>query len=72
MAKNKVIYGGNVLIDLTNDTVNANALLSGYTAHDRAGDSINGAVSFVTYYTGSTAPSDSLGSDGDIYLQITS
>lgn len=72
MAKNKVIYDGNVLIDLTNDTVNANTLLSGYTAHDRAGDSISGAVSFVTYYTGSTAPSDSLGSDGDIYLQITS
>lgn len=27
------------------------------------------AVPFVTYYTGSSAPSSSLGSDGDIYLQ---
>jgi len=26
-------------------------------------------VSFITYYTGTSAPSSSLGSDGDIYLQ---
>lgn len=29
------------------------------------------AVPIVTYYTGSTAPSSSLGSDGDIYLQTS-
>ena len=28
-------------------------------------------ISFSTYYTGSSAPSSSLGSDGDIYLQTT-
>ena len=72
MAKNKVIYDGNVLIDLTNDTVTANTLLSGATAHDRGGNSISGNVSFVTYYTGTTAPSSSLGNDGDIYLQTVS
>lgn len=72
MAKNKVIYDGNTLIDLTNDTVTANTLLSGATAHDRHGDSISGAVSFVTYYTGTSAPSSSLGNDGDIYLQTVS
>lgn len=27
------------------------------------------SVAFVTYYTGSSAPSSSLGIDGDIYLQ---
>lgn len=69
MAKNKVIYDGNVLIDLTNDTVTANTLLSGSTAHDRGGNAISGAVAFVTYYTGSSAPSSSLGNNGDIYLQ---
>ena len=69
MAKNKVIYDGNVLIDLTNDTVTANTLLSGATAHDRGGNAISGAVQFVTYYTGTSAPSASLGVDGDIYLQ---
>lgn len=31
--------------------------------------SVTGTLSFVTYYTGSTAPSSSLGNDGDIYLQ---
>lgn len=44
--KNKIIYGGNVLIDLTADTVDPSHLLSGYTAHDRSGTPIEGACSF--------------------------
>lgn len=71
MAKNKVVYDGNVLIDLTSDTVTADTLLQGATAHDRHGDAIQGNVAFVTYYTGSSAPSASLGDNGDIYLQTT-
>lgn len=43
MAYSKIIYGGNVLIDLTADTVTADALLSGTTAHDKAGNAITGA-----------------------------
>ena len=67
---NKVaLSDGTVLIDLTSDTVEASALRSGYTAHDRSGASISGALQVVTYYTGSSAPSSSLGSNGDIYLQ---
>lgn len=31
--------------------------------------SVTGTLSFVTYYTGSSAPASSLGNDGDIYLQ---
>ena len=31
--------------------------------------SVTGTLSFVTYHTGSAAPSSSLGNDGDIYLQ---
>jgi len=42
MAKNKIIYGNTVLIDLTSDTLTASKLAYGYTAHDRHGDSITG------------------------------
>ena len=34
MAYSKIIYGGNVLIDLTGDTVAADKLLAGITAAD--------------------------------------
>ena len=46
-------------------TISANGTgisVSGYSAVDVA-------VPIVTYYTGSSTPSSSLGSDGDIYLQ---
>lgn len=33
---------------------------------------VSGNVTFVTYYTGSSDPSSSLGSDGDIYLKVSS
>lgn len=42
MAKNKIIYGNETLIDLTEDTVSPENLLSGVTAHDRSGESIQG------------------------------
>lgn len=42
MAKNKIIYDGNVLIDLTADSVTAPDLAYGVTAHDRHGDIITG------------------------------
>ena len=44
MAYNKVIYGGNTLIDLTEDTVTAAKILSGYTAHDKSGAAIVGVA----------------------------
>ena len=43
---NKVVYGGDTLIDLTQDTVTAEKLMSGYTAHDRSGASISGSCTF--------------------------
>lgn len=43
---NKVIYGGRTLIDLTSDTVDAAHLLSGYTAHDKAGVIITGTCTY--------------------------
>lgn len=70
MGVSKVVYGSNFLIDLTGDTVTDSALLSGYTAHNKAGDSITGSLTIQTVYTGSGEPSSSLGSDGDLYLDM--
>ena len=58
MANSKVIFFGETLIDLTQDTVEADALLAGYTAHDKNGETITGtlalfAVISVTYPAGS-------------------
>lgn len=44
--KNKVIYNGTVLIDLTADTVTADKILAKYTAHDKAGNVITGTCDF--------------------------
>lgn len=69
MAYNKVVYGGNTLIDLTSDTVTTEDLVQGTTAHDKSGASITGTLVIQKFYTGTSAPSSSLGNDGDIYLQ---
>lgn len=71
MAVNKVVYGGSTLIDLSTDSLNVSTqLANGVTAHDRTGTQITGSLVFVTYYTGSSDPSSSLGSNGDIYLKV--
>lgn len=44
MAINKVEYAGEVLLDLTEDTVAEEQLLEGATAHDRSGQRIVGAL----------------------------
>ena len=46
MAINKVIYGGETLIDLTGDTVTADKILSGFTAHDKRGEPITGTCEY--------------------------
>ena len=46
MAINKIVYGGNTLIDLTSDTVAVDNLLSGFTAHDRSGTIITGSCTY--------------------------
>lgn len=42
----KVVYFGDTLIDLTNDTVEPSKLLSGFTAHDKSGAPITGSCTF--------------------------
>lgn len=44
--KNKIIFGGNVLIDLTADTVTPSSLAYGVTAHDKSGAPITGTSTF--------------------------
>lgn len=39
---NKVVYGGETLIDLTADTITARDLIAGVTAHDKSGATITG------------------------------
>ena len=47
MAKtSKVVYGGEVLIDLTADTVKADKLLKGYTAHGADGETVTGTCTY--------------------------
>lgn len=55
MAINKIIYGGQTLIDLTADTVDASHLLTGYTAHDKSGAVITGACDFDSDTSDDTA-----------------
>ena len=46
MGVSKVIYGGETLIDLTADSVKADKLLKGITAHGANGDKITGTCTF--------------------------
>ena len=45
---NKVIYGSDTLIDLSEDTVTGAVMRSGYKAHNKSGAPITGTMSTVT------------------------
>lgn len=70
MAVNKVVYGGTTLVDLTNDTVTADKMVSGTKAHKADGTRITGSLIVQTLFIGSSDPDSSLGDNGDIYIQI--
>lgn len=55
MAINKVVYGSNTLIDLTADTVTADKLAQGITAHDKSGIQITGTNDFDSNTQDATA-----------------
>lgn len=46
MAKNKIIYGGNVLVDMTGDTATAQQILDGFTAHINTGEQVEGTCTY--------------------------
>lgn len=60
MAINKVIYGGETLIDLTGDTVQADKLLKGYKAHDKSGAVITGTCEFDANTSDATVSADEI------------
>lgn len=68
MAVNKVVYDGNTLINLENDTVAATDVVSGKTFHLPSGASSTGSLAISHWYSGSGTPSSSLGANGDLYL----
>lgn len=51
---NKVIYGGNTLIDLTADTATAATVLSGSTFHDKSGAIVTGTCTYDSDTTNDT------------------
>lgn len=56
--------------DTSDANVTEDKMLAGATGYGAAGSKITGTVTVVHYYTGSGAPSASLGEDGDIYLEV--
>lgn len=52
---NKVVYAGDTLIDLTADTISADKLASGITAHDKSGAIITGTNTYDSDTSNDTA-----------------
>lgn len=57
MAVNKVVLGGETLLDLTGDTVTADTLLAGQTAHNAAGEQIEGQYTPPDVFIGASESS---------------
>lgn len=55
MAKNKIIYGNEVLIDLTDATVVASDILSGKTGYDKSGEKLTGTCTYDADTSDATA-----------------
>lgn len=60
MPINKIIYGGETLIDLTGDDAMANHILSGKKAHNRTGNQITGTCTFDSDTSDATASADEI------------
>lgn len=71
MGVSKVIYSGETLIDLTSDTVVANKLLTGYTAHGADGELITGACDFDSNTQDSNATDAEILSGKTAYVKGT-
>ena len=71
MAKNKVVYGGQVLIDLTDATLegsNGNQILEGQTAYGRDGEKITGTCTYNADTSDATASASEILSGETAYV----
>lgn len=68
MGVSKVIYGNTTLIDLTMDTVAANKLLDGYTAHGADGETITGSCTFDADTSDGTATASEILTGSSAYV----
>ena len=57
-------------IDTSDATATAADIISGQTAYVN-GTKITGTLVVQNYYTGTTAPESTTGSDGDLYFKVT-
>ena len=57
---NKVIFGSDVIMDISSDTVAANKLLYGFTAHDKTGAPITGECTYDSDTTDADATTDEI------------
>ena len=71
MGVSKVIYGGNTLIDLTGDTIEASKLLAGYTAHGADGEAIAGACDYDSNTQDATATDAEILAGKTVYVKAT-
>lgn len=69
MAISKVVYGGRVLMDLTADTVQADKLLKGITAHGADGEPVTGACTFDSDTQDATAAAAEILSGKTAYIR---
>lgn len=72
MAKtSKVVFGGEVLIDLTMDTVVADKLLNGYTAHGADGEVVTGTCTYDSDTQDATATDAEILAGKTAYVKST-
>lgn len=69
MAYNKIIYGGDVLIDLTSDTAEASKVLKSYTFHDKSGEVVTGTCTFDVDSQDATASVGEILKDKTAYVR---
>lgn len=63
MAYNKVTYFGATLIDLTSDSVTAEVLEKGSTAHDKAGAKVDGTLTRKRVFTNKSVAASAFKAD---------